>query len=72
MLTVHGLRKKFDDLEVVRGVSFEVRARVGVVPQFDNLVPDFKVRENLAIFGRYFGLSRRIAMARWLVARRLR
>ncbi|MEW6341536.1 MAG: nodulation factor ABC transporter ATP-binding protein NodI [Paraburkholderia sp.] len=33
------------------------RARVGVVPQFDNLDPDFTVRENLLVFGRYFGLS---------------
>lgn len=33
------------------------RARVGVVPQFDNLDPDFSVRENLLVFGRYFGLS---------------
>ncbi|PLZ03611.1 nodulation factor ABC transporter ATP-binding protein NodI [Burkholderia sp. WAC0059] len=32
------------------------RARVGVVPQFDNLDPDFTVRENLQVFGRYFGL----------------
>ncbi|WP_353190414.1 nodulation factor ABC transporter ATP-binding protein NodI [Pandoraea pnomenusa] len=35
----------------------EARRRVGVVPQFDNLDPDFTVRENLAVFGRYFGLS---------------
>jgi lipooligosaccharide transport system ATP-binding protein len=33
------------------------RARVGVVPQFDNLDPDFTVRENLLVFGRYFRLS---------------
>ncbi|MEA3116842.1 MAG: lipooligosaccharide transport system ATP-binding protein [Paraburkholderia sp.] len=33
------------------------RQRVGVVPQMDNLDPDFTVRENLLIFGRYFGLS---------------
>ncbi len=33
------------------------RQRVGVVPQFDNLDPDFSVRENLLVFGRYFGLS---------------
>jgi len=33
------------------------RARVGVVPQFDNLDPDFTVRENLLVFGRYFGLT---------------
>ncbi|SUA90541.1 Daunorubicin/doxorubicin resistance ATP-binding protein DrrA [Pandoraea pulmonicola] len=36
----------------------EARRRIGVVPQFDNLDPDFTVRENLAVFGRYFGLSR--------------
>ncbi len=34
----------------------EARARVGVVPQFDNLDPDFTVSENLVVFGRYFGL----------------
>ncbi len=32
------------------------RERVGVVPQFDNLDPDFTVSENLMVFGRYFGL----------------
>ncbi|GMU69276.1 MAG: ATP-binding cassette domain-containing protein [Steroidobacteraceae bacterium] len=106
MLTVQSLRKNFGELEVVRGVSFEVgagecygllgpngagktttlrcclgltapdsgsitldslpvparareaRARIGVVPQFDNLDPDFTVRENLRMYGRYFGLSR--------------
>ncbi len=35
----------------------QARARVGVVPQMDNLDPDFTVRENLLIFGRYFGIS---------------
>jgi lipooligosaccharide transport system ATP-binding protein len=35
----------------------EARQRVGVVPQFDNLDPDFTVAENLLVFGRYFGLS---------------
>lgn len=34
--------------------------RVGVVPQFDNLDPDFTVVENLRIFGRYFGLERAV------------
>ncbi|QYD70545.1 nodulation factor ABC transporter ATP-binding protein NodI [Paraburkholderia edwinii] len=33
------------------------RARIGVVPQFDNLDPDFTVHENLLVFGRYFGLN---------------
>jgi lipooligosaccharide transport system ATP-binding protein len=42
------------------------RQRVGVVPQFDNLDPDFTVRENLIVFSRYFGLS--ASAARALVA----
>ena len=33
------------------------RVRVGVVPQMDNLDPDFTVTENLLIYGRYFGLA---------------
>jgi lipooligosaccharide transport system ATP-binding protein len=36
----------------------EGRIRVGVVPQIDNLDPDFTVRENLLVYGRYFGLRR--------------
>ncbi len=32
----------------------EARARVGVVPQMDNIDPDFTVVENLVIYGRYF------------------
>jgi len=32
------------------------RARVGVVPQADNLDPDFSIEENLLVFGRYFGM----------------
>jgi lipooligosaccharide transport system ATP-binding protein len=32
------------------------RAKVGVVPQADNLDPDFTVTENLMVFGRYFGI----------------
>ncbi|MBI3897987.1 MAG: ATP-binding cassette domain-containing protein [Gammaproteobacteria bacterium] len=34
-----------------------VRARTGVVPQIDNLDPDFTVGENLRIYGNYFGLN---------------
>jgi lipooligosaccharide transport system ATP-binding protein len=33
------------------------RARLGVVPQFDNLDPDFTASENLLVFGRYFGMA---------------
>jgi len=36
----------------------EARMKVGVVPQMDNLDPDFSVRENLLAYGRYFGMSR--------------
>src|SRR3954451_6871939 len=35
-----------------------IRARIGVVPQLDNLDVELTVRENLEIYGRYFGLSR--------------
>ncbi|OGS97247.1 MAG: nodulation factor ABC transporter ATP-binding protein NodI [Gallionellales bacterium RIFCSPLOWO2_02_FULL_57_47] len=35
----------------------EARLRVGVVPQMDNLDPDFTVAENLLVYGRYFGMS---------------
>jgi lipooligosaccharide transport system ATP-binding protein len=34
-----------------------MRARVGVVPQMDNLDPDFTVAENLLTYARYFGLA---------------
>ena len=35
-----------------------IKARLGVVSQFDSLDPDFSCAENLYVFGRYFGLSR--------------
>jgi lipooligosaccharide transport system ATP-binding protein len=34
----------------------EARIRIGVVPQMDNLDPDFTVEENLLVYGRYFGM----------------
>src|SRR3970282_1849528 len=34
-----------------------VRGRTGVVPQTDNLDPDFTVAENLRVYGRYFGIA---------------
>src|SRR6187455_2568315 len=36
-----------------------IRARLGVVPQQDTLDFELTVRENVLIYGRYFGLSRR-------------
>jgi lipooligosaccharide transport system ATP-binding protein len=35
-----------------------IRARLGVVPQQDTLDNELTVRENLVLYGRYFGLSR--------------
>jgi lipooligosaccharide transport system ATP-binding protein len=43
--------------EPVPARAREARAGVGVVPQFDNLDPDFSVAENLMVYGRYFGFS---------------
>ena len=42
----------------------EARIKIGVVPQFDNLDPDFSVRENLLAYGRYFGLDDEAVAAR--------
>ena len=48
----------------VPGAARPARARVGVVPQMDNLDPDFTVSENLLVYGRYFGLAERAIRAR--------
>jgi lipooligosaccharide transport system ATP-binding protein len=42
--------------EPVPKAAREARIKVGVVPQQDNLDPDFTVTENLRIYGRYFGI----------------
>ena len=107
-----GLVKKYQDLEVVAGVSLQIekgecfgllgpngagktttlrlllgltephageidvlgfrvphearvaRQRIGVVSQFDNLDPDFSVRENLIVYGRYFQLPQSVVAER--------
>ncbi|MFA6903080.1 MAG: ATP-binding cassette domain-containing protein [Gallionellaceae bacterium] len=41
----------------VPGHAREARLKLGVVPQIDNLDPDFTVAENLLVYGRYFGMS---------------
>jgi lipooligosaccharide transport system ATP-binding protein len=112
MLTVEGLVKRYDEREVVSGISFSVSAgecfgilgpngagktttmrcclglvhpeagqidlagfaipeharegryRIGVVPQFDNLDPDFTVEENLIMWARYFDISKASARER--------
>src|SRR5262249_51333268 len=42
----------------------EVKARIGVVPQDDNLDPDLPVHQNLEVYARYYGLSKRQAAPR--------
>ncbi|WP_222854073.1 ABC transporter ATP-binding protein [Fodinicola acaciae] len=42
----------------------KIRAKLGVVPQLDTLDGELSVRENLVIYARYFGLSRKIANER--------
>ena len=49
-LSVFGLDPKVD--------GSEIRSRMGVVPQSDQLDPELTVAENLLIYGRYFDISR--------------
>ena len=41
-----------------------LKARLGVVPQQDNLDPDFSVRRNLVVYARYFGIPAERARAK--------
>jgi lipooligosaccharide transport system ATP-binding protein len=41
-----------------------IRARLGVVPQEDTLDGELTVRENLLVYGRYFGLPRKLITER--------
>ena len=42
----------------------EIKARLGICPQEDNLDPDFSVLKNLTTYARYFGIPRREAQER--------
>jgi lipooligosaccharide transport system ATP-binding protein len=50
--------------EPVPQAARRARIRVGVVPQIDNLDPDFTVTENLQVYGRYFGIDKATLAAR--------
>jgi lipooligosaccharide transport system ATP-binding protein len=58
----------------VRGVDVardprQVKARLGICPQEDNLDTDFCVHDNLLLYATYFGIPREVAVARaaeWL------
>ncbi len=52
-LTVDGLD--------VRREPRRIKALLGVVPQEDNLDPDLTVRQNLAVYARYFDMPRAVA-----------
>jgi lipooligosaccharide transport system ATP-binding protein len=55
-LTVAGLDVKRHERQVKR--------RIGVVPQENNLDDDLQVRENLLVYGRYYDLPRKVALRR--------
>jgi lipooligosaccharide transport system ATP-binding protein len=42
----------------------EIRSQLGVVPQADNLDLELRARDNLIVYGRYFGLPRKRVAAR--------
>ncbi len=42
----------------------EVRSQLGVVPQENNLDQELRVRDNLIVYGRYFGMSRKHVAAK--------
>ncbi|HCX85971.1 MAG TPA: ABC transporter [Micrococcales bacterium] len=42
----------------------EIRSQLGVVPQEDNLDTELTARDNLVLYGRYFGLSRAVCRER--------
>ncbi|MDO8736493.1 MAG: ATP-binding cassette domain-containing protein [Thermoleophilia bacterium] len=48
----------------VRAHPREIKARLGVVPQENNLDPDLSTCQNLRVYARYFGIPKDIAAAR--------
>ncbi len=48
----------------VRRSEREIKRRIGVVPQENNLDDELKVKENLLVYGRYYDLPRKLALQR--------
>jgi lipooligosaccharide transport system ATP-binding protein len=48
----------------VRKSEREIKRRIGVVPQENNLDDELKVKENLLVYGRYYDLPRKLALQR--------
>jgi lipooligosaccharide transport system ATP-binding protein len=42
----------------------QIKEVIGVAPQENNLDPDFTVRQNLTVYGRYFGIPKKESMER--------
>jgi lipooligosaccharide transport system ATP-binding protein len=77
LIEARGLTKRFGRFTAVDAVDFDVaageafgflgpaiRARIGVVPQDDNLDMELTVEENLLIYGRFFDLSKSVIRPR--------
>jgi lipooligosaccharide transport system ATP-binding protein len=48
----------------VRRCEREIKRRIGVVPQENNLDDELQVKENLLVYGRYYDLPRKLALRR--------
>src|SRR5918998_2866897 len=48
----------------VRRCEREIKRRIGVVPQENNLDDELKVKENLLVYGRYYDLPRKVILQR--------
>ena len=49
------------DIDVTQDLA-KIKAKIGVMPQEDNLDPDLNVLENLIVYARYFDIPRRDAL----------
>ena len=58
-LAGHRAARSASSVSIRRPTGRRSAARLGVVPQQDTLDTELTVRENVLIYGRYFGLSRR-------------
>src|ERR671918_2246874 len=56
------------DLSVIgmdpRNEAAQIKSRIGVVPQIDNLDAELTVRENLLMYARYFDIANAVAAQR--------
>lgn len=51
------------DLDVIDNPS-QIKAKIGVMPQENNLDPDLSVLENLVVYARYFNISKKESLPR--------